>query len=105
MDVVLFLLIILGFLNAGRIFTRKIWGLNFSGPAEAFIFSSALGSVITSVMVTGLAFYRPSLLLNMLVGVGNPSFFRNRLSEGLQTMAREIQGRIGFSRFFPLVPV
>ena len=56
MDVVLFLLFILGFLSAGRIFTRKIWNLNFSGPAEAFVFSSALGSVIASVMMTGLVF-------------------------------------------------
>jgi hypothetical protein len=56
MDVVLFLLFILGFLSAGRIFTRKIWNLNFSGPAETFVFSSALGSVIASVMMTGLVF-------------------------------------------------
>jgi hypothetical protein len=56
MDAFLFLLIFVGFLSIGRIFTRKIWNLNFSGPAEAFVFSSALGSVIASALVTGLAF-------------------------------------------------
>jgi hypothetical protein len=56
MDAFLFLLIFVGFLNIGRIFTRKIWNLNFSGPAEAFVFSSALGSVIASLLITGLAF-------------------------------------------------
>jgi hypothetical protein len=56
MDILLFLLIFVGFLNIGRIFTRNIWGLNFSSSAESFIFASALGSVITSVMVTSLAF-------------------------------------------------
>ncbi len=56
MAIVLFLLILLGFLNVGRIFTRNIWNLNFSSPAETFIFSAALGSIITSMLVTGLAF-------------------------------------------------
>lgn len=56
MDVILFLLIMLAFLSAGRIVTRNLWQLNFSGPGEAFVFSSALGSVIASVLVTGLTF-------------------------------------------------
>jgi hypothetical protein len=56
MDALLFLLIFAGFLSTGRIFTRNIWNLDFSGSAEAFVFSSALGSVITSMIVAGLAF-------------------------------------------------
>ncbi len=56
MDIFLFLLIFAGFLNVGRIFTRTIWQLKFSGPTEALLFSTALGSIITSMMVTGLAF-------------------------------------------------
>lgn len=56
MDAALFLLIMLAFLSAGKIFTKKIWHLGFTSPTEEFVFSSALGSIITSVMVTGLAF-------------------------------------------------
>ena len=56
MDVLLFLLIMLAFLSAGRTITGKIWLLNFKSPTEAFVFSSALGSIIASVMVTTLAF-------------------------------------------------
>ena len=56
MDIILFLLIMLAFLGVGGTFTRKIWRLNFTSPTEAFVFSSALGSVIASVMVTSLAF-------------------------------------------------
>ncbi len=46
----------LAFLSVGRTFTQKLWHLNFTGPAETFVFSSALGSVIASALVTGLAF-------------------------------------------------
>jgi hypothetical protein len=56
MDALLFLLIMLAFLSVGRTVTQKLWHLNFTSSAEAFVFSSALGSVITSVLVTGLAF-------------------------------------------------
>ena len=56
MDIALFLLIIVGFFNAGRVFTKNIWGLKFSGPAESFVFSTALGSIIASMLITGLAF-------------------------------------------------
>ena len=56
MDVAIFLLIMLAFLSAGRIVTRKIWRLEFASPVEDLVFSSALGTVITSLMVTGLAF-------------------------------------------------
>ena len=56
MDVLLFLLIILAFLSAGRTVTSKICQLSFNSRTEAFIFSSTLGSIITSVMVTSLAF-------------------------------------------------
>lgn len=56
MDVLLFLLIVLAFLSTGRIVTQKIWRLNFTSPTEAFVFSSALGSVIVSVIIASLAF-------------------------------------------------
>jgi hypothetical protein len=56
MDVALFLLIMLAFLSVGKTVTRKIWHLDFASPTEEFVFSSALGSIITSVMVTGLVF-------------------------------------------------
>ena len=46
----------LAFLSAGRVVTRKIWHLNFASSAEGFVFSSALGSVLVSLMVTGLTF-------------------------------------------------
>ena len=56
MDVLLFLLIMLAFLSVGRTVTGKIWLLSFNSRTEAFIFSSTLGSIIASVMVTSLAF-------------------------------------------------
>ncbi len=56
MDAALFLLIMLAFLSVGKTVTRKIWHLDFASPAEEFVFSSALGSIIASVMVTGLVF-------------------------------------------------
>ena len=56
MDALFFLLIFIGFLNVGRIFTKNIWDLSFSGPVEAFVFSTALGSIITSLLITGLVF-------------------------------------------------
>ncbi|MZG30781.1 MAG: hypothetical protein F3741_08250 [Nitrospinae bacterium] len=56
MDLFLFLLVMLAFLSAGRVVTRKIWHLNFASSAEGFVFSSALGSVLVSLMVTGLTF-------------------------------------------------
>ena len=56
MDAALFLLIMLAFLSVGKTVTRKIWSLDFASPAEEFVFSSALGSIIASVMVTGLVF-------------------------------------------------
>ena len=56
MDAALFLLIMLAFLSVGKTVTRKIWYLDFTSPTEEFVFSSALGSIIASVMVTGLVF-------------------------------------------------
>ena len=56
MDIALFLLIVLAFLSVGKIVTRKIWHLDFTSPTEEFVFSSALGTVITSVIITGLIF-------------------------------------------------
>ena len=56
MDALFFLLIFIGFLNVGRIFTKNIWDLSFSGPVEAFVFSTALGSIIPSLLITGLVF-------------------------------------------------
>ena len=56
MDAILFLLIMLAFLSVGKAVIRKIWRLDFTSPTEEFVFSSALGSIIASVMVTGLVF-------------------------------------------------
>ncbi|MBT3924130.1 MAG: hypothetical protein HOF21_16305 [Nitrospina sp.] len=56
MDALLFLLIFIGFLSVGRVFTRNVWDLNFSSSVEAFVFSSALGSIIASLLITGLVF-------------------------------------------------
>ena len=56
MDAAIFLLIMLAFLSVGKIVTRKIWRLEFASSTEEFVFSSALGSVVTSVMIAGLAF-------------------------------------------------
>ena len=53
MDFILFLLIILAFNNSGQILTSK---LKFSGPGEAFLFSTALGSILISAIITALAF-------------------------------------------------
>lgn len=56
MDAPLFFLIMLAFLSVGSRVTRKFWRLNFTGPIEAFVFASALGSIITSTLITCLAF-------------------------------------------------
>jgi len=56
MDAILFLLIMLAFLSVGKTVIRKIWSLDFTSQTEEFVFSSALGSIIASVMVTGLVF-------------------------------------------------
>ena len=56
MDAILFLLIMLAFLSVGKAVIRKIWSLDFTSQTEEFVFSSALGSIIASVMVTGLVF-------------------------------------------------
>lgn len=101
MNALLFLLILVGFLNIGKIFTRNIWKLNFSGPAEAFIFSSALGSIITSAMVTGLAFTGHIskstcwglLAILLLSGIGR----RQQLEE--------IKTALASAGFFPLSPL
>ncbi len=53
MDFAFFLLIILAFHNSGQILTKK---LIFSGPGEAFLFSTALGSVLISAIMTALVF-------------------------------------------------
>ena len=53
MDFVFFLLIILAFHNSGQILTKK---LKFSGPGEAFLFSTALGSILISAIITALVF-------------------------------------------------
>ncbi len=53
MDFVLFLLIVLASHNSGQIFTNK---LKFSGPGEAFLFSTALGSILISAIITALVF-------------------------------------------------
>lgn len=53
MDFIFFLLIILAFHNSGQILTKK---LKFSGPGEAFLFSTALGSILLSVIMTALVF-------------------------------------------------
>jgi hypothetical protein len=56
MDVILFLLIMLAFLSVGKAVTRKVWHLDFTSLTEELVFSSALGSIIASVMVIGLLF-------------------------------------------------
>ncbi|MBL4664780.1 MAG: hypothetical protein JKY23_02315 [Nitrospinaceae bacterium] len=53
MDFIFFLLIILAFYNSGQILTSK---LKFSGPGEAFLFSTALGSILISAIITALVF-------------------------------------------------
>jgi hypothetical protein len=53
MDFLFFLLIILAFHNSGQILTKK---LKFSGPGEAFLFSTALGSILISAIITALVF-------------------------------------------------
>jgi hypothetical protein len=53
MDFIFFLLIILAFHNSGQILTKK---LKFSRPGEAFLFSTALGSILISAIITALVF-------------------------------------------------
>ena len=55
-DFALFLLIFLAFHNSGQLLTKKISGLNFSGPAESILFSTAIGSLIFSWIMTALVF-------------------------------------------------
>ncbi len=100
MNIVLFLLIVIGFLNAGRIFTRNIWNLKFSGPAETFIFSTALGSIVTSMLVTGLVFTQQVsaltcgalLALLLLSGINGRQWYQ------------EFRKSFSTSIFFPLSP-
>ncbi|MBT5471539.1 MAG: hypothetical protein HOK41_13130 [Nitrospina sp.] len=56
MDFVLFLLIVLAFYNSGQFLTKKLSGLKFSGPEEAFLFSTALGSIFISGIITTFVF-------------------------------------------------
>jgi len=56
MDFPLFLLIFLAFHNSGQLLTKYMSGLKFSGPSEAVLFSTALGSIIFSGIMTVLAF-------------------------------------------------
>jgi hypothetical protein len=53
MDFIFFLLIILAFHNSGQVLTKK---LKFSEPGEAFLFSTALGSILISAIITALVF-------------------------------------------------
>ena len=101
MDIALFLLFILGFLSAGRIFTRKIWDLKFSGPAEAFVFSSALGSIITSVMVAGLAF------IGQVSALTCWGVLAILLFSGIGSLREYKQWKLtaGLAVFFPLSPL
>ena len=56
MDFALLILIFLAFFNSGQLLTKKILGLNFIESDEAFIFSTAVGSIFFSTLVTALVF-------------------------------------------------
>ena len=56
MDFALFLLIFLAFHNSGQLLSNKICGLKFSSPGEAVLFSTALGSIVFSGIMTVFVF-------------------------------------------------
>ena len=56
MDLALFLLIFLTFFNSGQLITKRLLGLKFSEPGEAFLFSTALGSIFFSALMAVLVF-------------------------------------------------
>jgi len=56
MDFALFLLIFLAFFNSGQLLTKRLLGLKFSDSVEAFLFSTAVGSIFFSALVTVLVF-------------------------------------------------
>ena len=56
MDFALFLLIFLAFHNSGQLLLNKICGLKFLDPGEAVLFSTALGSIVFSGIMTVLVF-------------------------------------------------
>ena len=56
MDFALFLLIFLAFYTSGQLLTKRLLGLKFSDSVEAFLFSTAVGSIFFSALVTVLVF-------------------------------------------------
>ena len=56
MDFALFLLIFLAFYTSGQLLTKRLLGLKFSGSVEAFLFSTAVGSIFFSALATVLVF-------------------------------------------------
>ena len=56
MDFALFLLIFLAFHTSGQLLTKRLLGLKFSDSVEAFLFSTAVGSIFFSALVTVLVF-------------------------------------------------
>jgi len=56
MDFALFLLIFLAFFTSGQLLTKRLLGLKFSDSVEAFLFSTAVGSIFFSALVTVLVF-------------------------------------------------
>ena len=56
MDFALFLLIFLAFHNSGQLLSNKICGLKFLEPGVAVLFSTALGSIVFSGIMTVLVF-------------------------------------------------
>ena len=56
MDFALFLLIFLAFFNSGQFITNRIPGLKFLEPVEAFLFSTAVGSIFFSALITVVVF-------------------------------------------------
>ena len=56
MDFALFLLIFLAFYTSGQLLTKRLLGLKFSDSVEAFLFSTAVGSIFFSALATALVF-------------------------------------------------
>ena len=56
MDFALFLLIFLAFYTSGQLLTKRLLSLKFSDSVEAFLFSTAVGSIFFSALVTVLVF-------------------------------------------------
>ena len=56
MDFALFLLIFLAFYTSGQLLTKRLLGLKFADSVEAFLFSTAVGSIFFSALVTVLVF-------------------------------------------------